>query len=117
MARWTVDVPEEIDRTVREYLERQDEEHRDLGRFIEKAVAWRVFEQTVKDIKARNAQYDPDEIQRTVDEAVEHARAHRPYSNVFISALIAPGGQPDQLYQAWREKVPVGNFQCTTGRA
>jgi hypothetical protein len=32
------------------------------SRFIEEAVRWRVFHRTVQDIRARNADTDPDEI-------------------------------------------------------
>jgi hypothetical protein len=49
----------------------------DLSKFIEEAVRWRVFQKTVEDIKARNADSDPDEIQRIVDEAVAEVRAER----------------------------------------
>jgi uncharacterized protein YpuA (DUF1002 family) len=41
------------------------------------AVRWRVLQCTVKDIRARNDDADPDEIQRIVDQAVQDVRAHR----------------------------------------
>jgi hypothetical protein len=44
---------------------------------IEEAVRWRVLQCTVQDIRARNANTDPDEIQRIVDEAVGEVRAER----------------------------------------
>jgi hypothetical protein len=47
----------------------------DLSKFIEEAVRWRVLQCTVQDIRARNADADPDEIQRIVDEAVSEVRA------------------------------------------
>jgi predicted nucleic acid-binding protein len=40
-------------------------------------VRWRVFHRTVQDIKARNADTDPDELQHIVDEAVREIRAER----------------------------------------
>jgi hypothetical protein len=43
----------------------------------EEAVRWRVFHRTVQDIKSRNADTDPGEIQRIVDEAVAEVRAER----------------------------------------
>lgn len=49
----------------------------DLSKFIEEAVRWRVFQRTIEDIKARNADADPEEIQRIVDEAVGQVRAER----------------------------------------
>ena len=47
----------------------------DLSKFIAEAVRWRIFHRTVQDIKAHNADADPDEIQRIVDEAVTGVRA------------------------------------------
>jgi hypothetical protein len=49
----------------------------DLSKFIEEAVRWRVFHRTVQDIKARNADIDPDEVQHIVDDAVREIRADR----------------------------------------
>ena len=49
----------------------------DLSKFVEDAVRRRVFQYTVQDIRARNADTDPDEIQRIVDEAVSEVRAER----------------------------------------
>jgi hypothetical protein len=49
----------------------------DLSKFIEDAVRWRVFHRTVQDIKARNADTDPDQVQRIVDQAVREVRTER----------------------------------------
>ena len=49
----------------------------DSSKFIEEAVRWRVFHRTVQDIKSRNVDTDPGEIQRIVDEAVAEVRAER----------------------------------------
>ena len=49
----------------------------DLSKFIEEAVRRRVLQCTIQDIWARNADADPDEIQRIVDEAVSEVRAER----------------------------------------
>ena len=49
----------------------------DLSRFIEEAVRRHVLPCTIQDIRARNADADPDEIQRIVDEAVSEVRAER----------------------------------------
>lgn len=47
----------------------------DLSKFVEEAVRWRVLHRTVQDIRSRNADADPDEVQRIVDEAVGEVRA------------------------------------------
>ena len=49
----------------------------DLSKFTEDAVRWSVFQRTIEDIKARNADADPVEIQHLVDEAVGEVRAER----------------------------------------
>ena len=46
----------------------------DLSKFIEEAVRWHVFHRTVQDIKARNADTDPDELQSLIDDAVREVR-------------------------------------------
>ena len=43
----------------------------------EEAVRSLVFKRTVEKIKARNANADPDEVQRIVDDAVREVRAER----------------------------------------
>ena len=48
-----------------------------LSKFVEDAVNRRVLQCTVQDIWARNANADPDEIQRIVDGAVREVRAER----------------------------------------
>jgi hypothetical protein len=49
----------------------------DLSKFVEDAVRRRVRQCTVQDIWARNADADPDEVPRIVDEAVSVVRAER----------------------------------------
>ncbi len=41
----------------------------DLSKFIEEAVRWRVFHRTAQDIKARNAEADPEELQALIEDA------------------------------------------------
>jgi hypothetical protein len=49
----------------------------DLSKFIEQAVRTHVFHRTVQDIKARNADTDPDELQLLIDDAVREVRTER----------------------------------------
>jgi hypothetical protein len=44
---------------------------------MEKAVCWRVFHLTVQEIRQRNADLDPDELQRIIDETVSEVRVER----------------------------------------
>ena len=73
--RWNLKVSKDTDLTLRTFLGAQGAKKGDLSKFIEEAVRWRVFHRTVQDIRARNADADPDEIQRIVDEAVQEVRA------------------------------------------
>jgi len=75
--RWSVKVSNETDLTLRTYLGSQGMKKGDLSRFIEEAVRRRVLQCTIQDIRARNADADPDEIQRIVDDAVSEVRAER----------------------------------------
>jgi hypothetical protein len=75
--RWNIKVSKETDLTLRTFLGAQGAKKGDLSKFIEEAVRRRVLQCTVQDIRARNADADPDEIQRIVDEAVREVRADR----------------------------------------
>jgi hypothetical protein len=75
--RWNIKVSKETDLTLRTFLGARGMKKGDLSKFIEEAVRWRVFHRTVQDIKSRNADTDPGEIQRIVDEAVAEVRAER----------------------------------------
>ena len=75
--RWNIKVSKETDLTLRTFLGARGMKKGDLSKFIEEAVRWRVFHRTVQDIKSRNVDTDPGEIQRIVDEAVAEVRAER----------------------------------------
>ena len=75
--RWNIKVSKETDLALRTFLGSQGMKKGDLSKFIEEAVRRRVLQCTIQDIRARNADADPDEIQRIVDEAVSEVRAER----------------------------------------
>jgi Ribbon-helix-helix domain len=75
--RWSIKVSKDTDLTLRTYLGAQGMKKGDLSKFIEEAVRWRVLQCTIQDIRAHNADADPDEIQRIVDEAISEVRAER----------------------------------------
>jgi hypothetical protein len=77
VVRWNIRVSKETDLTLRTFLGARGMKKGDLSRFIEEAVRWRVFQRTVQDVKARNADADPDELQRIVDGAVREVRTKR----------------------------------------
>jgi hypothetical protein len=75
--RWNIKVSKETDLTLRTFLVSQGMKKGDLSRFIEQAVRAHVFHRTVQDIKARNADTDPDELQSFIDNTVREVRAER----------------------------------------
>jgi hypothetical protein len=75
--RWTVKVSKSTDRSLRSHLAQKGLKKGDLSKFIEEAVRWRVFHQTVEDTKARNANLPQEEIDAAIDEALTAVRAER----------------------------------------
>jgi len=61
-------VSKSTDRSLRSHLAQKGLKKGDLSKFIEEAVRWRVFHQTVEDVKARNANVSPEEIEAVIDD-------------------------------------------------
>jgi hypothetical protein len=73
--RWNITVSAETDQALRMLLASQGGGRKgDLSRFIEEAVRQRVFEETARDIKARNANFSASEVDTAVSEALDWAR-------------------------------------------
>jgi hypothetical protein len=75
--RWNIKVSKETDLTLRTYLGARGMKKGDLSKFIEEAVRWRIFNRTVQEIKARNANAGPDELQAIIDSSLREVRAQR----------------------------------------
>lgn len=75
VVRRSIKASREADRTLRAYLGARGMKKGDLSKFIEQAVRWRILSCTVRDIKARNANADVNELQATVDAAVREVHA------------------------------------------
>ena len=75
--RWTLKVSKDTDLSLRTFLGSQGMKKGDLSKFVEDAVNRRVLQCTLQDIWQRNADTDPDEIQRIVDDAVSEVRTER----------------------------------------
>ena len=75
--RWSLKVSKDTDLSRRTFLGTQGMKKGDLSKFVEDAVNRRVLQCTIQDIWERNADADPDEVQRIVDEAVSEVRAER----------------------------------------
>lgn len=72
--RWTVSVSKETDIAVRTHLARRGMKKGDLSKFIEDAVKWRVFDQTLTETRAKFADLPPEELQSLIDQALDAAR-------------------------------------------
>ena len=75
--RWNVKVSRKTDLTLRAFLSSRGTRKGDLSKFIEQAVRAQVFHSTVQDIRERNADTDPDELQALIDRTVNEVRAER----------------------------------------
>lgn len=74
LARWSLKVSRETDIALRTLLATRGGKKGDMSRFVEDAVNREVLRETVRDIQARNADVDPDELERLIDEEVGAAR-------------------------------------------
>jgi hypothetical protein len=73
--RWTVIVSKHTDVLLRSFLAQRGMKKGDLSRFVEEAVKWRVFDQTVAEAREKFADLPPDELQAMIDEATADVRA------------------------------------------
>jgi hypothetical protein len=75
--RVTITWSKETDLTLRSFLGAQGLKKGALSKFIEEAVRWRVFHQTVRAARERFADIPEDQLQKEIDDAVEAVRAER----------------------------------------
>jgi hypothetical protein len=75
--RWNIKVSKESDLAPRSYLGAQGMKKGGRSKFIEEAVRWRIFNRTVQDIKARNANIGLGKLEALIDGAVREVRAER----------------------------------------
>ena len=72
--RWTITVSKDTDIAVRTLLAQRGLKKGDLSKFIEDAVRWRVFDQTLTETRAEFADLAPEALQDLIDEATEAVR-------------------------------------------
>jgi hypothetical protein len=75
--RLTISWSKEADLALRTYLGAQGMKKGALSKFVEEAVRWRIFQQTVVEAREAFAGAPPNELQQMIDEAVEDVRAKR----------------------------------------
>ena len=74
MTRWTVMVSKDTDISLRSFLAQRGMKKGDLSKFIEEAVRWRVFDQTLAETREKFADLPPEDLQAMIDEATASAR-------------------------------------------
>jgi hypothetical protein len=82
--RLTITWSKETDLTLRAFLGAQGLKKGALSKFIEEAVRWRVFHQTVRAARERFADLPPDQLQKEIDDAVQAARTRRYHPRLMI---------------------------------
>jgi len=71
---WTVAVSKQTDTSLRTFLAERGVPETDFSKFIEEAVKWRVFDQTLAEVRSKFVDLSPEEIETLVAEAVAYAR-------------------------------------------
>jgi hypothetical protein len=75
--RLTITWSKQADFALRSYLGAQGMKKGDISKFIEEAVRWRIFHQTVQNARKAFADIPHDKLQKMIDEAVDEVRAKR----------------------------------------
>jgi hypothetical protein len=73
--RLTISISKETDFALRTFLGAQGMKKGDISKFIEEAVRWHIFHQTVRDVRTAFADVPSDELQTLINDAVEEVRA------------------------------------------
>ena len=74
MTRWTVMVSKQTDIALRSFLAQRGLKKGDLSKFIEEAVKWRVFDQTLAEAREKFADLPQEDLQAMIDEATASVR-------------------------------------------
>ena len=75
-ARLNLVISKETDRALRVFLAERGMKKGDLSKFVEDAVKWRMFDQTLADVRKGFADLSVEEGMALVDEAVAAVRLH-----------------------------------------
>ena len=74
LARWNLKISRETDIALRTLLASRGGKKGDLSRFVEDAVNREVLRETVRTVQERNADADPKELERLIEEEMAAAR-------------------------------------------
>jgi len=76
-ARWNLKVSRETDVALRTHLASRGGKKGDLSRYVEDAVNRQVLREMVEEIWEANADLDPEEVERLVDDELREVRKVR----------------------------------------
>ena len=77
ITRLTITWSKETDLALRSYLGAQGLKKGALSKFIEDAVKWRLFDQTVNEVRQAFADVPADDLDHMIDEAVVSVRKEK----------------------------------------
>jgi len=77
VTRLTIVWSKDTDLALRSHLGARGLKKGALSKFVEDAVKWRLFDQTVREVRQAFADIPPDELQNLVDEAVASVRKEK----------------------------------------
>ena len=72
--RWTISVSKDADVALRTFLAQRGMKKGDISKFVEEAVKWRVFDETLAEVREKFADMPQDKLQQLIDEATESVR-------------------------------------------
>jgi hypothetical protein len=72
--RWNLTVSKDTDRTIRKFLDEKGAGRGELSRFVEEAVRTQLFHCSILEIKSKNSDTAPEELQAIIDQAVDEVR-------------------------------------------
>ena len=75
--RLTIAWSKQANPALRSFLGAEGMKKGDISKFIEEAVRWRIFHQTVREAREAFADVSADELQKMIDKGVEEVRAKR----------------------------------------
>lgn len=75
--RLTITWSKDADLALRSFLGERGMKKGDISRFIEEAVRWRIFQQTVRETRQAFADVPPGELQQIISRAVTEVRTKR----------------------------------------
>ncbi|MET4702342.1 hypothetical protein ABIE65_005398 [Constrictibacter sp. MBR-5] len=70
ISAYAASVSRDTDIALRSFLAQRGMKKRDLSKFIEEAVRWRVFDQTLTEVRSKFADVSAEELEALIDEAL-----------------------------------------------